>query len=132
MAAEGAEDITTGALKITIAPTDAATEVTSPGTGTEQVLRAASVLVYVNDTLVTTSPIVIKDGANKQSLQALSSSVKIPKGAPGDVTGAMKVTLRLFIDGALEDEAGVSTYVRNANVINLTRELSFDCRFDVE
>ena len=46
LAAEGAEDITTGALKITIAATDAATTVTTPGSGTEQVLRAASVLVY--------------------------------------------------------------------------------------
>ena len=129
LAAEGNADIAAGALKLTV---PAAVLPTTPGSGTEKILAATSVLVYVNDDIVDIAPIRIKDGVSKVTLTTLSDSNKIVKGAPGTVSGAMKITLRVYVDGALEDETDVSTYVRNNAIVSLSRAISFDAKFEIE
>lgn len=126
VAAEGAKAIDSGKLKLTIPA------VTSFAAN-EDILKAASMLVLVDDTYVITTPIRLKDGASAQVLIDDLSTKNIPSGAPGTVAGAVKVTFRVYVDGALEKDGSdpAVNYVRNAAIVDLTRACVFSATLDV-
>lgn len=125
LAAEGNEDIQDGTLYVTIP------KVTLTFDPAEDILKATSVLVYVDDTLKTSSPILLKDGATDIELDTLSSTNKIVKGAPGPVALAKKITLRVYVDGALEKDTD-KNYVRNEAIVDFSRAASFNAKFEVK
>ena len=47
-------------------------------------------------------------------------------------SNAVKVTLRIYVDGALEETANVNTFVRNSAIVDLTRSVTFGASFVVE
>lgn len=123
LAAEGEEDITSGTLKIAVDKIE---------TFAEPALKATAVgILYGNDTAFTGDIIYLKDGVEKQDIKTLSDTVKIPKGASGTVAGAVKITLRVFVDGAALD-ADSTTFVKNATVVNLNNTVSFGVKFIIE
>lgn len=58
------------------------------------------------------------------------ATTSIPAGAPGVVSTAVAITLRVYLDGALLQSAGI-TYVKNASIVDLTRAASFTAEFEV-
>lgn len=124
VAAEGDNDIEAGSLVINMDAVDF-----SGFDPAESILQAVTVQPYVDDVLVG-NPIYIKDGVTAQTLVADLSTDPIVAGAPGEVTGATKITLRVYIDGALLESEGV-TYVKNISIVDLTRAASFDVEFEV-
>lgn len=124
VAAEGDSDLDTGSLVINMDAVDF-----SGFNPAELILQAVAVQPYINDTLIG-SPIYIKDGVTEQTLVADLSTSPIASGAPGEVSNATKITLRVYIDGALLESAGV-TYVKNISIVDLTRSASFDAEFSV-
>lgn len=124
IAAEGESAIESGELVINIDAVDF-----SGFDPSEAILQAVTVQPYVNDVL-TGSPIYIKDGVSAQTLIADLSTTNIPAGAPGEIAGAVKITLRTYIDGALLESAGV-TYVKNISIVDLSRRASFDAEFEI-
>ena len=124
LAAEGSADIDAGSLVINVDAADFSTF--DPA---EYILQAVAVQPYVNGTAVG-SPIYIKDGVSNQVMIANLATTSIPAGAPGVVSTAVAITLRVYLDGALLQSAGV-TYVKNASIVDLTRAASFTAEFEV-
>ncbi len=124
IAAEGARDIDSGKLKLTIPAVT-----TLPAN--EKILQASSMLVLVDDTYVVTTPIRLTAGTSSpvEIISDLSSRA-IPSGAPGTVSTAVKVTLRVYVDGALAEDS-TTNYVRNNAIVDLTRACVFNATFDV-
>ena len=124
IAAEGDNDIEAGSLVINMDAVDF-----SGFDPAEFILQAVTVQPYVDDVLVG-NPICIKDGVSEQTLVADLSTDPIVAGAPGEVSSATKITLRVYLDGALLESEGV-TYVKNISIVDLTRAASFDVEFTV-
>ena len=121
IAAEGARAIDTGKLVVSIDPVTFDAD--------EDILKASTVIFLVNDTVVT-GDVLLKDGVTNKELIASLASTNIPSGAPGTVAGAVKITMRVFIDGAL-DKDGTNNYVRNQAIVDLARAAVFSATFDV-
>lgn len=124
IAAEGSADIDAGSLVINVPAVDF-----SGFDPAESILQAVAIQPYVNGTLVG-SPIYIKDGVSNQVMIANLATTTIPSGAPGTVSTAVNVTLRVYLDGALLQSAGI-TYVKNISIVDLTRAASFEAEFEV-
>lgn len=124
IAAEGANVIDAGKLVMNIDPLDL-----SAFDPAEVVLQAATVQTLVNDAAVG-NPVALKDGVTAHELVPDLSVTNIPNGAPGEVSSAVKITLRVYIDGALMDTA-TTTYVKNISIVDLARAASFDAMFKV-
>lgn len=124
IAAEGESNIDSGSLVINIDAVDFS--VFDPA---EKILQAIAVQPYVNGTLIG-NPIYIKDGVSEQVLINDLSVISVPCGAPGEVSSAIQISLRVYIDGALLDTA-TTTYVKNIDIVDLTRAASFNAEFAI-
>ena len=129
LAAEGTDQpITNGTLKITVAkPADSAF-------AAEPTLKAVSIMVLDKDNNQLGGKIIrLNLGETSLPILTLSNEVFIPASYEGTTSqpNALKITLRIFIDGAYEEETGVKTYVRNTAVVDLTKSLSFGVVFDL-
>ena len=127
LAAEGSDDFVSGTLKISVE---------APASISEKALEATSIAVVYNNAVVG-NPIRVNTGVDKQTITALDSNTnKVPSGVikpSAVINNAMKITLRVYIDGAYEDNANVSTYVRNSEIVDLVNHfLSFGVKFDIE
>ena len=127
LAAEGSDDFVSGTLKISLE---------APASISEYALEATTVSVIYNNAIVG-NQIRVRNGVDKQTIVALDDSTnKVPAGVikPSAVIGnAMKITLRVYIDGSFEDVAGTSTYVRNSEIVDLVNHsLQFGVKFDIE
>lgn len=123
LAAEGSGSIAHGSLVMTIPALNL-----SEFDPTEKILNAVAVLPLVNDTIAG-DPVYLKDGCSNYELVANLATTPVPGGAPGEVPGAVKVTLRTYLDGALKDTE-TTTYVKNVDIVDLTRSVSFNAVFE--
>ena len=126
LAAEGTDEpLTEGKLKITIK---------APTSFSEYALQAVSILVLDKDGNKLCNTIRLQEGVEKEPIYTLSEELSIPAKVAGSrpESGALQVTFRVFIDGALEDVENTSTYVRNTKIVDLTNTVSFDVVFDLE
>lgn len=134
LAAEGSNDpITAGTIKLTIDVPELF-KTGSEDEDYEYALKAVSIMVLDASGNKVGEIIRLKDGVDGVAYFTLSSTNYIPsaeKGTRPNVSDAFKITLRVFLDGALTDSA-TTTYVRNTKIVDLSRSISFGVVFDLE
>lgn len=140
LAVDGEDALTDGTLKIDVKPL-------SGLDSNEVILKATSIGVIVGDTTVAADNTNLEfakvvhldkgtmvDDSTQGAIDliAVDGTVIIPIGKVGESTG-LKITLRIYIDGALlADGSTTETYVKNKSIIDLTRNATFSVSFTYE